>query len=474
MNAELNKTGILFGYQLLDSLYNGDEEASIQAVQPFCDWYTAYLAEPDKQLDPTSQDDPLLKFTESMDPDKPVSIRELNALRAPLVSLLSDLVRKLKIRLYLQPGTPSADTLCVQKGIQAVTLKGSYNAIPDIDNDSINIMLVENYDDSDDTSEKIDATITSQELFTRSRFCYPVDGFDYDRLYLSGKLRSLTVGKNNTEIILSGSSYAMVGLRESLMPRPATNLATNAQDPYYAFLSAKTAKKYCSKINTVVIAGGYYFWHTDMSDNPSDYYKSVLTRTNYPVFKDLHHYKGDIPPAILQIQRDPLLETVFDFARICEKDNNRISTRLAFLEYYNAEVNPRPEYGMLRYPFREQGDDVNEKAAQTRAQAHNGNYSLEHLADNMNSLSEFLLQMKKKQVTVIIIIPPATKFYRQFSAPELRASLYEQLAPVRAEYSFEFLDLFDDPLFDVNDFQDYDHLNIQGAGKLSAIISGLV
>ena len=82
----------------------------------------------------------------------------------------------------------------------------------------------------DDTAEKIDAIITSQELFTRARYCYPINYFDYDRLYLSGKLRSLTAGRNNTSILLGGSSYAMVGLRERLMPRPAANLAVNVND----------------------------------------------------------------------------------------------------------------------------------------------------------------------------------------------------------------------------------------------------
>ena len=92
----------------------------------------------------------------------------------------------------------------------------------------------------------------------------------------------------------------------------------------------------------------------------------------------------------------------------------------------------------------------------------------------MKALSEFLLQMKKKKVNVIILIPPTTKFYRKFSAPELRESLYEQLDPIKREHDLEFLDLFDSPGFDVNDFQDYDHLNNQGADKLSKIVAGLV
>jgi hypothetical protein len=258
------------------------------------------------------------------------------------------------------------------------------------------------------------------------------------------------------------------------MPHPAVNLAVNAQDPYFAFLSVETAKKLCGKINTAVIAGGYYFWHTDMSDNPSDYYKAVLTRTNYPVLKSLHNYKGELLSPMQCRQSDPFMEKMFDLGRICEKDNNKISDRLAFLEYFNSEINPRPENGMLGFPFREQSDDVNEKAARARAEAHNGNFSREHLAENMRALSNFLSQMKKKRVRVILTIPPVTKFYRQFSARELKEALYEMLEPVKKEYDFAFIDLFDSPDFDVYDFRDYDHLNDRGAEKFSKAIAVLI
>ncbi|MCL2125561.1 MAG: hypothetical protein FWH33_06190 [Oscillospiraceae bacterium] len=401
-------------------------------------------------------------------------MRELNSLRTPLVALLASWLKTLKVKLYIQPGLQPPETQIIQKGIQPIAIRGSYNAVPDIDDESINVMLAANYDDLDETSQKIDITIIPQDLHARARFCFPIDGFDYDRLYLSGKLRSLSSSRNDTSIVLCGSSYAMVGLRENLMPRAATNLATNAQDPYYAFLSAKTAKKYCSKINTVVIAGGYYFWHTDMSDNPSDYYRSVLMRTNYPVFKDLHNYKGELQPAMQQTQTDPLLGILFDLRSVCEKENNKLSARLAPLEYFNNEYNIRPPNGMLRYSFREQSDETNEKAAQTRAQAHNGNNNLKHLEDNIKLLSDFLAQMRKKQVRVVVLIPPVTKFYRQFSSPELRTSLYEHLDKMPPDSNLSFHDLFNSADFDVNDFQDYDHLNTQGADKLSRCVADLV
>lgn len=474
MDTTSYKSGTFLTYQLLDALYRGDLQSGADSAQELYNWCTDNYTALNVQTAFLSLYDPLEKLMRRLDASETVSMREYNGLRAPLVEQLANWIDNVKIRLFLQDGTPSPVSLGVRKEFSATVVKGSYGMIPDASDDSIHVLLAATPETLEDTTGKIDAIITVHELFGRARYCFPVDIFDYDRLYLSGKLQSLSSSRNDVSVVLGGSSYAMVGFREDLMPRPATNLAVNAQDPYFAFLAAETAKKACKKIDAVVIAGGYYFWHTDMSDNPSDYYKSVLTRVNYPILKSLHNYKGEMLSPMQQSQSDPFMEKIFDFQRLCEKENNKISARLATLAYYNAEINPRPANGMLQYPFREQSDEINDKAAKTRAQAHNGNFNLKHLEDNMRILSNFLLQMKKKHVRVILLVPPVTKFYRPYSMPELRETLYEALEQVKKEFEFTFLDLFDSPDFDVFDFQDYDHLNAIGAEKLSKLVAGLI
>ena len=474
MDTVSYKSGIFLAYQLLDALYSGDLQVCPDNIQIFGDWCADNHDALSKEPEFAVICEPLAQLMRRLCEGETVSMRECNALRPLLVELLASWVNKVKFRLYLQPDVPSSVAVFVRGETPVTAVTGSYSAIPDTGDGKIHILLADNAEDVGDTSGKIDGIITLEELSKRAQYCFPADGFDYDRLYLSGKLKSLAAARNDVSIILGGSSYAMVGLKESLMPRPAVNLAVNAQDPYFALLSFETAKELCGKINTAVIVAGYYFWHTDMSDNPSDYYKSVLTRTNYPVLKSLHNYRGDLLSPMQRGQSDPFMEKIFDLGRICEELNGRISEKLASLDYYNSEINPRPENGMLGFPFREQSDEVNEKAAKARAQAHNGNFSCGHLEANMEALSAFLQRMKEKQVKVILVISPVTAFYRQFSAPELKASLYEMLEPVKKEYDFTFLDLFGSPDFDIHDFKDYDHLNDQGAEKLSGIIAALI
>lgn len=474
MNDANNKSGFLIAYQLLDSLYNGDEPTVTDSISILDEWCTANSDAVAEIEGFTVLKDNLTSLMRDITVKGSISMREANTLRSPLVRTLKAWIEKINIKLFLQTGMQSRETLCVKRETNLASIGDDYSGVPDTDENSIHITLSLEPEALDEAYGKVDVNITTQELFERARFCFPMDSFDYDRLYLSGKLQSLMTSRNDTSIILAGSSYAMVGLKESLMPRPATNLAVNAQDPYFTFLSVKTAKKYCSAIDAVVIAGGYYFWHTDMSDDPSDYHKSVLTRTNYPVLKKLHNYKGDLLQPMLLSQSDPFLEEIFDLQQIYKKEHNRIALRLASLEYFNPEYNVRPKNGMLRYPFRDQTDDVNDKAAEARAKAHNRNFNQAHLRENISELNDFLLQMEKKNVRVIILVPPVTKFYRRHSSRELRDAFYALLAPVKEARDFTFLDLFDSEDFDLSDFQDYDHVNEAGAIKLSGIISKIV
>ena len=474
MSGVSYKTGFFLAYQLLDALYSANGQVAAESAYVLRDW--CVLNDADLQGSPefTTLRDCLSQSLQRIDEDENASTREYNTLRAPLVALLEKWVSKLKITLYLRPGMPSKAALCIKDDVQPVVVRGDYSEVPDTDENSIHMTLTLEAEDLDELVGKIDVNITSSELFKRARFCFPMDLFDYDRIYLSGKLQSLMTSRNDTAIVLAGSSYAVVGINEHLMPRPAINLAINAQDPYFSFLSIKAAVKQCKKIDYAVITGGYYFWHTDMSDDPSDYYISVLTRTNYPVLGKMHNYKGGILPAMQQSHKDPFLESIFDLGRVYKKEHNRTSIRLASLDYYGTELNVRPPYGMLKFPFREQSDEVNNKAAQLRAKGHNRIYSVAHLEENIGEFSRFVLQMEKKRVKVLVLIPPATSFYRQFSAPELRDTFYKMLEPMRGSNNFNLVDLFDSPEFDDNDFQDYDHLNDYGAVKLSKMVARVI
>ena len=451
------KYGVLKAYPLLDALYLKDLYGAKVLINSLMNWFVDNhnMAISEACLSLYAQLEKVFMLSYA-------SLRDYNTLCEPLLCVLQEWIDTVGIRLYHSSRSDNlTKSLCL--------IESKDNRCNKYKNISINILLAISGSDTE-ISDEVDLIFSAESIVKRAYFCYPLDLFDYDRLYLSSKLQSLTEN-SNVSIILGGSSYAMVGFKETLMPCSAVNLAVNAQDPYYTFLSVKAAKRACNKINVAIITGGYYFWHTDMSDEPSDYYRSVITRVNYPVFSDFHNYKGESVEPMKRTHFDPLLEKVFDFRLICENRNNDICNNLKDLPYYNDEINKRPANGMLNFSFRTQTDSINDNAAKVRAEAHNGNYNLNRLNSNMDLFYKFLMNMNAEQVKIMVLIPPVTTFYRRHISSRLRDSSIVGLKKIQDKIYFTLSDLTDCPDYNNNDFQDYDHLNDNGAVKLSSYIA---
>jgi hypothetical protein len=80
--------------------------------------------------------------------------------------------------------------------------------------------------------------------------------------------------------------------------------------------------------------------------------------------------------------------------------------------------------------------------------------------------------MEELNKKVILFVPPATKFYRASISKDMVNSYNQLVLPVvEAHKCCTLINLFESDEFNENDFQDYDHLNINGANKLSEIIA---
>ena len=460
----LVKYGVLRAYRLLDYLYLADLVCAKASVQSFTKWFAD-----NPGIIMSEGYSSLFSKLEEINIASDTSIREYNTLRETLLYFLLKWIDKVSIKLYSFCITDDLiDSLYPDNNV-SIEYLANYQNFSRNNAQDISIAIVE----TDGKVDIADLIYTNESIKKRAYFCYPIDLFDYDRLYLSSRFQRLA-DNPNVSIVLGGSSYAMVGLIENLMPSNAVNLAVNAQDPYYTFLSVKTAKRFCKEICVAVITGGYYFWHIDMSDNPSDYHRSVITRVNFPVFSDFHNYKGEAVEPMKRAHTDPLLEKIFDFRLICDQRNRKLCTRLKHLSYYNEEINKRPVNGMLNFSFNSQTDTINDKAAKARTDAHNGNFNLDRLNANMNLLYEFLVNMNVEQVRVIVLFPPVTEYYRRHISTRLKDTTIYNLKKIQDMIYFSILDLTDSSDYDNSDFQDYDHLSDKGAEKLSTLIAACI
>lgn len=91
------------------------------------------------------------------------------------------------------------------------------------------------------------------------------------------------------DTLFLGSSYAKYGLSAKAFGESCVNLGLDAQDIYYTCKLAARAIERNSNIRHIVLASGYYWFYSDISQANSDYARCLIADTYYPILKDAHH-----------------------------------------------------------------------------------------------------------------------------------------------------------------------------------------
>lgn len=464
----MDKISILCITQLIERFNSNDATELFNIVQETSEWLTKSvrnIAELNSFNDVQKE---LLSLAQYIVTGKTLTRRSCNKLITELKNMQKEMLSKIQIVLFV---TPTIE-LNFNSNIKKIVIDDQEKCI-DIayeNKEELKYLLYMNNEEvSLELENAVDIVLTFEDLLEGANECFPIDAFTYDRLYMTAKLNKIQ--KENSRILLAGSSYTMVGLLEDKMPYPASNVGVNAQDLYYAMLSAKEAIERSDKLDTIVMSFAYYFFFSNMNDNPSDYQLAILSKVNYPVYKKLQGYKGELLPIYSKAKEIPIYEAILDISLVRYIYHKAIMRDLESMPYFN-RINERPAGGMLSYNFREKNDEQNFAAGKARANGHNGSFNLDRGLYNKKLLDKFLDNMEELNKKVILFVPPATKFYRAGISADM-VNAYNQLVMpvVNSHKCCTFIDLFESDKFNENDFQDYDHLNINGANKLSEIIA---
>ena len=410
----------------------------------------------------------LISVAEAIVQGKSVTGRLCYNLKQALINMQEEMVNKFDVAIFVTDKV----RLKFNKDIKVIAVQNESDCIDTaygMKNELKYLIYKKGEAVSEELMNAVDIVLNLEELIGAVSECYPIDIFTYDRLYLNAKLNRIK--KQQSEILITGSSYAMVGLLEDKMPKSASNVAVNAQDLYYSLLSVKEAIKRSSKLGTIVMPISYYFFFTNMADKPSDYMQNVLSKVNYPVYNNLHGYTGKLLPLYNKVIKSPLYERLVNFEEVRDIYYEAVKRDLENLPYYNP-INVRPTGGLLSYDFKEKSDEQNFASAKVRANAHNSIFDVDKGMANQKLLDRFLDNMEELGKRVIFFIPPTTKFYKKWVLPEM-VQVYNKLVmdTVNNHKCCTLIDLFNSEYFSEADFQDYDHLNSNGAKKLSKIIA---
>lgn len=244
---------------------------------------------------------------------------------------------------------------------------------------------------------------------------------------------------NNVEGLITGLSYAEVGIKTEMLKYNFCNFALSAQDIYYDFLIFKylyELENFNKSLKYVIINLAYYSFDYDMTSTISKY--------------RIHRY--------------------LNFINKYHNNNDKIGLHLTNLFYqkkntskHYIEMNKLKERTILN-PNNFSGEyeaDRNSKM----------NYESTR-KENKEILLSYLLFLKERNIKPIIVICPTSKYYSKYFKNNIQKNkFYSIINSLKKEVDFQILDYFDCESFNDNDFWDYGHLNRNGSEKFTDIIN---
>jgi len=305
--------------------------------------------------------------------------------------------------------------------------------------------------------ENTDANLTdlATQFFSRN----------YDYLFLKAMLEKAKTTTIHGSTLITGSSHALNGIWEGAWSN-AINCSMHSQDIYYDFQCAKSVLEAASgqAITRCFIVMGYYIAFQDLSLSKVSR-ETMISQVYYPIFHDAHNWEHPIaadPWVGSGVPPEPI-------KTYCERA--AMAKILELGTYYN-QVRQRGSYFNLKgRSWAEVLPEEREAMGRYRAAEHNKVF--EHTAsflENRDILKDFVHFLYLHNVLPVVVITPFTEVYNRCILKAMKDAVVEMLDYVPEDV--HFVDFNQVPeIFNDTDFMDTDHLNAQGAKKVSKILA---
>lgn len=248
------------------------------------------------------------------------------------------------------------------------------------------------------------------------------------------------------QVFIAGSSHAYYAVKPKLLGVPAVSIAYPGQDIYY---DTRILLKYlpqAASARLVIITISYFSFES-----------TIEADERQPQGNYYHKFWGV-----------PREKTAFRIADYSAVGLFGIERSRSFLLHGKIEEGDRVD---------ETGGNANDRATDrsavlsaAAAKRHTAVMNAEHIDANVKYLDELFDALKARNVKAAIITAPAFKTYYENLDRERYARMQDTVESLAAKHELNYYNYIDDARFGIDDFQDSDHLNTQGAEKFSLIL----
>lgn len=285
--------------------------------------------------------------------------------------------------------------------------------------------------------------------------------YNYDYYYLKNAL--LKSENLAIDTVISGSSYGLFDIDADRLVKEV-NLSLMSQDLYYSLKGIYEVYKRNRNLKNVVLFCGYYYFHSDLSkaQNPNELLR--LAKVYQPIFQDLHNCVL-LPPKKNILQQS----NVFDLQRVADAFSVEEYNQHYFRKDMPRKRQATKVWDDISKDWLQLSESEKTQAGIKRGTQHNKNLKRElSLMENIVLFQKFVTFCNEKNINLLIIVAPASKYYRNVLSIAYRDTFYDVLNRVNG--TIHLLDLYGDSMFADEDFNDTDHLNESGAAKMTEAV----
>jgi hypothetical protein len=325
---------------------------------------------------------------------------------------------------------------------------------------------------SGDVSEqKADIIIDKEDVKEYSERRFPLDLFSYSRLFVQSKLERIS--NNPVNAVLCGLSYTQYGFLENRFADSVVNLSITGQDMPYQILMARRALAVCEQIKTVIMPMTYYQGFYDMVADDAEIHQMAVSRVNIPLLSYGRGYNGPRYYEYFPAEYLKLFDYCCDTDRVRKLCEDEIKEYLRDKEFFNDYMVASPRGG-LKFDFKELDEKERYESAKKTAELNERIVTESGFDTVMAYVKEFLEDMRFAGKRVILFAPPMTKYlYDAYSRKMIDRFNDNYVKLFDDYYNVTYVDLSNDKSFTENDFCDFEHLNANGAIKLTDILNSI-
>lgn len=272
---------------------------------------------------------------------------------------------------------------------------------------------------------------------------------DYEINYISNAINKFLESKEKFEAIATGISYCNLGLKEDVFKKKCMKLTFGSQDLYYDYHLIKyfldNYKEKMNTIKTIIIGLSYYSFQYDLSLSAMKnkvmlYYNAIgLCHNNYAIEN-------------LNVEREININIA-----------NNIFTK-----------NEKGEYIIKRKKVTIENNSIKAKDGYNQAiKDCNKNYP-ETVKENKIIFEKYINLLLTNNIKPVVVVFPAHISYTENFSKRIESEFKEIINEFQNKYNFQYIDYFRSNLFEIDDFFDVSHLNINGSTKFTNILNKLI